>query len=92
MSTEKQKVRVDGVYSSWQELLYGVLQGSTLGPFSFNIFLDGTDIATKADDTRPYNTNLTQDVVANKSEESYSIFLKWFNNNYMKENSHKRHL
>ena len=80
------------MYSSWQELLYGVPQGSTLGPFSFNIFLDGTDIASKADDTTPYNTNLTQEVVINKSEESSSIFFKWFNNNYMKVNSHKRHL
>ena len=80
------------MYSSWQELLYGVPQGSTLGPFSFNIFLNGTDIASKADDTTPYNTNLTQEVVINKSEESSSIFFKWFNNNYMKVNSHKRHL
>ena len=80
------------MYSSWQELLYGAPQGSTLGPFSFNIFLDGTDIASKADDITPYNTNLTQEVVINKSEESSSIFFKWFNNNYMKVNSHKRHL
>ena len=80
------------MYSSWQELLYGVPQGSTQGPFSFNIFLDGTDIASKADDTTPYNTNLTQEVVINKSGESSSIFFKWFNNNYMKVNSHKRHL
>ena len=80
------------MYSSWQELLYGVPQGSTLGPFSFNIFLNGTDIASKADDTTPYNTNLTQEVVINKSGESSSIFYKWFNKNYMKVNSHKRHL
>ena len=38
----KQRLKLCGAHSSWGELwdiLYGVLQGSILGPFLFNLFL-----------------------------------------------------
>ena len=55
-------------------------------------FVEVTDIANYADDTKPYNVNLTQELVINDLEETSSILLKWFNNNYMKVNSDKSHL
>ena len=51
-------------------------------------FLKGTDIASYADDTTPYNVNFIQEQVINKLEESCLILFKWFNNNYLKEKSH----
>ena len=55
-------------------------------------FLQGTDIASYADDTTPYNANLSQELVINKLDETSSTLFKWFNNNYMKVNSDKSHL
>ena len=76
-------------------MLYGFPQWSILEPLPFNIFfcdlfyfLKGTDIASYADDTTPYNTNFIQEQVINKLAKSSLILFKWFNNNYLKEKSH----
>ena len=36
----KQRVRVNNNFSSWQEIIGGVLQGSISGPLLFNIFVN----------------------------------------------------
>ena len=77
----KQRVKEGGAYGSWREFLYGVLQGSILGPFLFNIFfcdllyyLGGTDITSHADDTTPFNANLTREIVINNLENHLLFF------------------
>ena len=38
-SNRKQRVQVNYLYSLWQDVLFGVLQGSISSPLLFNIFL-----------------------------------------------------
>ena len=57
----KQRVKIDKEYSTRQKILFGVPQGSILGPLLFNIHMcdlffvgESVDIASYADDTTPY--------------------------------------
>ena len=58
LSNRKQRVKINGSFSSWQESIKGVLQGSVLGPLLFDIFINDlfisveeTEICNYADDT-----------------------------------------
>ena len=59
MRGRRQRVRVEGELSNWEEVVSGVLQGSVLGGVLFNIFIDDIDDAVGdafvrkfADDTK----------------------------------------
>ena len=40
LTGQKQQVRVNGSYSGWNEVLYGIPQGSILGPLLFTIYIN----------------------------------------------------
>ena len=73
----EKRVKINDRYSSWSEILFGVPQGSILGPFLFNIFicdgfyfLEDFDIANYADDSAPYCAGKSAEFIVNNLEQS----------------------
>ena len=59
LNGREQRVKINDKYSSFEEILFGVPQGSILGPLLFNIFvsdliLNNIEIASYADDNTSY--------------------------------------
>ena len=57
----KQRVKLGSIFSSWLEVVMGILQGSILGPLLFNIFINDlflfikeTEICNFTDDNTIY--------------------------------------
>ena len=98
LSERKQKTKINQAYSSWEEILFGVPQGSILGPILFNIFLSdlflvvqNIDFAVYADDNTIYDTGDNIDEVIFSFQESSKKLFKWFADNQMKANEDKCH-
>ena len=99
LTKRKQRVKLNGTYSSWSEVLFGVPQGSILGPLLFNIFLcdlfqffPDVDIANYADDNTPHSSNINLNKVLHDLEKISDTLFKWFTDNLLKANPEKSHL
>ena len=95
----KQGVQIDYKYRTWREILFGVPQGSILGPLLFNIHMcnlffavESADITNYADDTTPYVCLEDIDLIIEKLEVKANEIFQWFNENAMKANTDKCHL
>ena len=98
LSNRKQRVKINDSFSSWSEILFGVPQGSVLGPLLFNIFIcylfyfmEDYEIANYADDSTPFSAKPDHKSVVQELELSSSILFTWLRNNYMKANTDKSH-
>ena len=98
-SERQQRTKVNNAYSTYSDILYGVPQGSILGPLLFNIYIsdmfydiDICDIASYADDNTPYTSNFNLEEVLQKLELTTNNLFEWFKNNHMKANTDKCHL
>ena len=81
VANRKQRTKINSSYSSWEEILFGIPQGSILGPALFNIFLcdmffvlSQTDFASYADDNTPYvKANNIDEVITVLENDSVSV-------------------
>ena len=99
LSKRQQRTKINQSFSSWEEILFGVPQGSILGPILFNIFISDlflvikdVDFASYADDNTIYQSGGNVDDVINGLKVSAEKLFKWFSDNQMKGNTDKCHL
>ena len=99
LGNRKQRTKINMSYSSWEEIVFGVPQGSILGPLLFNIFMcdlffimKETDFSSYADDNTPYRTADTIEEELKLLERDSTMLFKWFSDNQVKANISKCHL
>ena len=98
LSHRKQRTKVNSSYSSWEEILFDVPQGSILGPLLFNIFvcdlfsvLSDVEFTSYADDNTHYVVkNNVRSVIKSLKNTSVELF-EWFSDNQMNANPDKCH-
>ena len=98
LTKRKQRVKLNGTYSLWSEIIFGVLQASILGPLLFNIFLcdlfqffPDLDITNYADDNTSHSTNINLNKLLHDLEKMSDTLFKWFTDNFLKANPEKSH-
>ena len=96
LSNRWNRTKIYKDFSTWQELLQGVPQGSALGPLLFNIYLndlffltESTEVCNFADDTTLYACDQNLNDLINRLEHDSFLAIEWFENNSMKLNDDK---
>ena len=105
LDNRKQRARVNSNFSSWQEIIAGVSQGSILVLILFNIFVNdfflfvsSSNLTNYADDntlyTSDYNLKEVKEVLLNHLvtkwlQNGYKMTTEWFFENYMVLNAAK---
>ena len=98
LTGRRQRVKVNGSFSSWKEVKLSIPQGSVLGPLLFNIFSNGifflpneTEICNYADDTIYCSHQELQEVTIRLVNDTAKLST-WFAGNFMKLNEEKCYL
>ena len=93
------RTKINKDFSTWQELLQGVPQGSVLEPLLYNIYLndlffliESIKVCNFADDNTFYACDKDLNHLINRLEHGSFLAVEWFENNSMKLNDDKCHL
>ena len=101
LCSRTQKVKIQEVYSSIETLLYGVPQGSVLGPVLFNIYIRslyqpvqslGFDIEGFADDHQlrlQFNPIFQIRSLGHKIQQCFDVISNWMNQYFLRLNAEK---
>ena len=101
MSDRLQRVGIDGHFSSWQDILDGVPQGSILGPLLFNIYINdflfekeewghsNVGLCNYADDNTFFASGVSFEIIKKKLESVFSLAALWFSRNGLQLNASK---
>ena len=91
-----QTTKVGSSYSEFLSIIYGVPQGSIIGPLLFimytcYIFIVNKDVnfSSYADDTAPFITGMSFEQIIPELEGILSDISQWFINNNLKANARK---
>ncbi len=94
--TGRFQINISDERSSWLPLLKGISQGSSLGPFIFNVFMNDIlyfietcDLTNYADDNTLYHIASTIDAVLSALRTDTKAAIYWFITNYMHANPSK---
>ena len=81
LSNRQQRTKINNTFIRYREIIYGVPQGSILGPLRFNVYICDIffdiiecDIASYADGNTPYNFDFSLDNVISNLENLLTIY------------------
>ncbi len=91
-----QRVKVSNTKSSWTKLTKGIPQGSALGPFLLNVFMNDIfyfmeicDLVNNADDNTLSVIERTVQMVLSALKKDVENAMNWFKDNFMQANRGK---